>query len=176
MGHHPNTCDLDCMFGDPPEGATLRPGPCGFHWAPRHLSHLPQPRGAGPGCPSGPSLRPRFGHGGTGWTRLLSASEVWQLGGSLPTLSSFIPEFQPPPPVPGCSGCHHCAKNSPQQGESGRAFPGVWTAWVGGRESRGGPSQVRGRRGWVAGRVGEGLPRCVDGVGGWARLGLSGVS
>ena len=149
MGHHPNTCDLDCMFGDPPEGATLRPWPCGFHWAPRHLSHLPQPRGAGPGCPSGPSLRPRFGHGGTGWIHLLSASEVWQPGGSLPTLSSFLPKSQPLPQYRGAAGATTVPRTAPS------------------RESRGGPSQVCGRRGWVAGRVGEGLPRCVDGVGGW---------
>lgn len=101
---------------------------------PRTFPASRSPGGAGPGCPSGPSLRPRFGHGGTGWTRLLSASEVWQLGGSLPTLSSFIPEFQPPPPVQGCSGLPPLCQECPLAGRvRGGAFPDVWTEWVGGQ-------------------------------------------
>ena len=83
--------------------------------------------------PRGPSLRPRFGHDGTDWTQLLSASEVWQPGGSPPTLSSFLPKFQPFP-VQGCSELPPLCQEGPQQGEAGEgAFPGVWTAWVGGQ-------------------------------------------
>lgn len=114
------------------------PGSQSSSQAPRHLPGLPgtfpascSPGGAGPVCPRGPSLRPRFGHDGTDWTRLLSASEVWQPGVSPPTLSSFLPKFQPFP-VQGHSELPPLCQEGPQQGEAGE-----------------GPSQACGWHGWV---------------------------